>query len=69
MKNMDTEKKIPDNLKISDAEYKKLEERYTNVAEILQEAAALKAKRRYEFVSDFAFVLKMAGDFDDDRKK
>ncbi len=66
MKNMDTEKKIPDNLKISDAEYKKLEERYTNVAEILQEAAALTAQRRDEGVCAFGCGLQVAGECDAD---
>lgn len=52
--------RIIDDIKIITEEYEKLEAEYSNAAEILKKASALKAKRIYKPVSDFAFVCTIA---------
>ena len=52
--------RIIDDIKITTKEYEKLEAEYSNAAEILKKASALKAKRIYKPVSDFAFVCTIA---------
>lgn len=52
--------RIIDDIKITTEEYEKLEAEYSNAAEILKKASALKAKHTYKPVSDFAFVCTIA---------
>lgn len=52
--------RIIDDIKITTEEYEKLEAEYSNVAEILKKASALRAKHTYKPVSDFAFVCTIA---------
>lgn len=52
--------RIIDDIKITTEEYEKLEAEYSNAAEILKKASALKAKHSYKPVSDFAFVCTIA---------
>ena len=54
------EKIIMKNIKITNEEYEKLEAEYSNAAEMLKKASALKAKHTYKPVSDFAFVCTIA---------